>query len=453
MKKLNKLFAILVAMAMVLSLGVVSAFAANATKYDLDTAKITKVWTIPEGVKDPDLKVTYTFAYNSAKSSGVTDADAPKVGTVDEGATNGTLDATYTHTEDTTAAGKMVAKNVNLPRPTGITHAGVYAFDVTESASTITSTAVDNEAVTKDGAKYRVRYYYQNVKTSDEGVTPETYELRLTGVTIAKVTYVDPTDETKEVAEDTDGAIEKEVKVDPTEPTENPEGITGDKVTGFRFDNTYSVTNGENQGPTGPIELDKVALKVTKTVTGENAPAGTKFPFTINLTAAAGQTVEGVKAYVYDKDGNNVLAEEEPVAYTVEDGKIDFKLENGQSLAFLQLPAGTRYAVSENLGSTAAYEVYTPSYKTSTEGTVDLYSGTEGAGQTLATAGQGGTVTTYLLKSNEEDTVAYTNKYDNAINTPTGILMNNLPYIALALVAIGGLVAYVVVRRRQDDEA
>ena len=37
--------------------------------------------------------------------------------------------------------------------------------------------------------------------------------------------------------------------------------------------------------------------------------------------------------------------------------------------------------------------------------------------------------------------------------TPEGILISNLPYIALALVAIGGLVAYVVVRRRNADEA
>ena len=36
---------------------------------------------------------------------------------------------------------------------------------------------------------------------------------------------------------------------------------------------------------------------------------------------------------------------------------------------------------------------------------------------------------------------------------PEGILISNLPYIVLALVAIGGLVAYVVVRRRNADEA
>ena len=54
MKKLNKLFAILVAMAMVLSLGVVSAFA--ATENTAGT-KVEKVLTMPKGV-DPSGSIT-----------------------------------------------------------------------------------------------------------------------------------------------------------------------------------------------------------------------------------------------------------------------------------------------------------------------------------------------------------------------------------------------------------
>ena len=50
-----------------------------------------------------------------------------------------------------------------------------------------------------------------------------------------------------------------------------------------------------------------------------------------------------------------------------------------------------------------------------------------------------------------EQTITIVNKYQS---TPTeGVLMANLPYIVLALVAIGGMVAYVVVRRRNADEA
>ena len=42
-----------------------------------------------------------------------------------------------------------------------------------------------------------------------------------------------------------------------------------------------------------------------------------------------------------------------------------------------------------------------------------------------------------------------TNNLNDADISPEGILISNLPYIALALVAIGGLVAYVIVRRQR----
>ena len=44
-----------------------------------------------------------------------------------------------------------------------------------------------------------------------------------------------------------------------------------------------------------------------------------------------------------------------------------------------------------------------------------------------------------------------TNTYNET--TQEGVLHNSIPYIVLALVAIGGMVAYVVVRRRNADEA
>ena len=48
--------------------------------------------------------------------------------------------------------------------------------------------------------------------------------------------------------------------------------------------------------------------------------------------------------------------------------------------------------------------------------------------------------------------VVVTNISDKA-GTTEGVLINSIPYIVLALVAIGGMVAYVVVRRRNADEA
>lgn len=53
--------------------------------------------------------------------------------------------------------------------------------------------------------------------------------------------------------------------------------------------------------------------------------------------------------------------------------------------------------------------------------------------------------------SEDATLVTINNAYQDT--TQEGVLMANLPYIVLALVAIGGMAAYVVVRRRNADEA
>lgn len=66
MKKLNKLFAILVAMAMVLSLTVISAFAeGNPNAQDETTVKITKKVTKAAGLTLPETTFTFTVAPES----------------------------------------------------------------------------------------------------------------------------------------------------------------------------------------------------------------------------------------------------------------------------------------------------------------------------------------------------------------------------------------------------
>ena len=117
-------------------------------------------------------------------------------------------------------------------------------------------------------------------------------------------------------------------------------------------------------------------------------------------------------------------------------------------------------SVGETLTADEAAKKYTPSYKV-TEGAVE--SATNTLAKDTANQGVSKTTETVLVKEkaasaeNNKNAVEWTNENtkDAGDNDPgtTGILVSNLPYIALALVAIGGLVAYVVVRRKADDEA
>ena len=138
---------------------------------------------------------------------------------------------------------------------------------------------------------------------------------------------------------------------------------------------------------------------------------------TLNLAGLEGQSVT---AFIRDKTGAKT---NRPVTFDAATGAFSAAIADDEQIVFKGLPIGTTYTADENDPS---------------EGTdVGKYVATvtNGTG-TFATKG---TKTTVTNKINEE--------------TPAGILISNLPYIALALVAIGGLVAYVVVRRRNADEA
>ena len=208
-------------------------------------------------------------------------------------------------------------------------------------------------------------------------------------------------------------------KVDPTDvdPT--------DGTKGFSFTNVYTKelkddNTGDNTG----------LIDVTKTVSGDYGDKTFEFSFELNYTLPDNDPNAVVKYKVLEDGTGEATATEQ----TATNGKIPFTLKHGDKLIITQAPQGLKWN-TEELWTTAA---------TTGLQNADKYS-------TTANGADGRTTTEATLTTN--GAAAYINTLDNDDITPTGILMNNLPYIALALVAIGGLVAYVAVRRRQSDEA
>ena len=414
MKKLNKFFAVLVALAMMLTLGIVSAFAEGeqsaAKEVALNDAYLTKQLNTPAGITDiPTIDAVFEFELDTLKSSGLSDAEkAAKTPAIAD------QTITVTGAANQTTSGQ---KALSTFAPT-FSHAGVYAYTVKEKSATITGVAnlVNNSdaTVTKDSAEYTLRFYV--VAETENDVT--TYRVKY--VTVNREVAGNAGETGKVDASKTDG-------------------------TGFNFVNNYAYKDGkEPQNPEGPItpeEKAKFALVIEKEVTNhDNDTQG--FPIQVNLGKALGQTDNTVTGIVYKKvNGQDVKDREETFTYGQNK---TVTLKTGEYLAFATLPTGTTWTASELLNNETAYQVYTPSFAGKANDVA--ISGNAGAGQTLATE-------TYTLAQDKEDNVKYTNAYDDALNTPTGILINNLPYIALALVAIGGLVAYVVVRRRDEDNA
>ena len=181
----------------------------------------------------------------------------------------------------------------------------------------------------------------------------------------------------------------------------------GNLVLGFT--NTY-----EDQTPVTEVK----GATVTNTVQGDYGDKSKQFKYELTLNAA-----EGVTPSV--KKGDTSIE--------LKDGKYSFTLADGESVAISNVPVGTKYYVVQIDG--------------------DEYKTTQGYTADGATPADGEYKPTYEDKyfdgyiTSKLDELAYTNTRTGI--TPTGNFINNMPFIALIAVALGGFVAYIAAKRRR----
>ena len=376
MKKLNKLFAILVAMAMVLSLSVVSAFAATTIE-DGAGPTATKKLIVPKGADIPSTATT--TIYTTLKTiDGVPTTDTSKNVTVTIPLS--TLSGNY-YVGKTTSGQNDIYYYETGDLLGGKTFAGgTYIFEVAEKdydvADDIPETVINHE--TPDTTTYTMKVYVGN-----DG-------------TVKKVTVYDG--ETKK-------DIIKEIPADDTATAE---------ANGVKFTNKWYQELKSNSFETAPFGLKKV-VELTDGLGDQN----TDFTMNVSFTLPTDTGATEAKYIIY-KDGQ-ASAEQTTTGGTI----ADLALAHNEYIYFTSIPVGSLVTATETDPRAEANGSYTKSYS------VDVNE------ETLTA--DGGLNTTV------------TNKYKTV--SDEGILISNLPYIALALVAIGGLVAYVVIRRRNADEA
>ena len=473
MRKLNKLFASAIAVAMIGGTSS-AAFAANNPDLSADQqpplsqANLVKYLQVAEGVTVPN--ATFTFSFEEQGMSVDIGTPQPSIDPQEI-----TPDTPTKVTDDGSSVYGVKALSTFID-PADFDHAAVYTYYVSETGDNYTDT--ETQFITSETPGYLMHLYVTNNGVDEEG-NPQ---FKIDNVTVEDV----QTDDEGNPVQDEDGNYvgtgEKEkvttedpvVPEDPTDPDldddedeDDNDIIESDKnddgsiaTEGFTFTNIYTYVNEENEDPNidpeNPEDSKLGALGFQKKVDAEKASDinnNAEFKFKLNLIAATGHEGETYTAKVYDEDGV-VKDGENDKTYTFKTlnaGETDnvFYLKNGQALVFDELPAGTRWAVTENLSALATdKDLYTPAYKVTNNGTAK--SGTGAAGYDLAAQAADAT---YLLATTADDKAIYTNTFDSELNTPTGILINNLPYIVLALVAIGGLCAYVIVRRKNEDNA
>ncbi|KXT75619.1 EftLSL.A [Streptococcus sp. DD10] len=212
-----------------------------------------------------------------------------------------------------------------------------------------------------------------------------------------------------------------------------PSTTTGSE--GFKYDlfeNTYTKEAGKTVPGTGgdTVDTNAKALTIGKEVSGGTADKTKAFDFNLTITLpetnkTSKEPVTTVTAHIGDATETlNVDTAKQTITKT-------FKLKHGEKFSIDNLPAGSRYSVTET--GTPGYTA-TAVYKEN------------GVARTVnGTSNSDFSVQNVLIgeKTNENNV---TNTFADV--TPTGLLIDNLPFILMIGLGVAGFV--VVARRRRQ---
>ena len=184
---------------------------------------------------------------------------------------------------------------------------------------------------------------------------------------------------------------------------------------------------------TNTYAKNDATLTIEKHTTGKYADKTQEFNFEITFT----------KPPMSDQTTFTGKIGSESVECTAETAK-PFTLADGEQLVFSNLPVGTTYVVKE----LAASDGYTPSVTVVENRETTVNNRTAALeGNALDTLKEGGKKN---LVGEYENKVTFTNAHQGGV-VPTGILMNNLPFILLVAVAIVAFVSLAVIKRRRTS--
>jgi len=424
MNKMNKTICSLMLALVLCVSGVAAAFGAGpglddngallGTPSDPARAAISKIMLTPMGTALPAAE--YEFAVSLVEVDGVkaTASNTPQIDNVIVKLSDAKLQTTEDGIVTYVVESNDIFAGVDFP------YAGVYEYQITEVANTYPHDPA-HETVTYSDAIYTLTVY---VKDS---------EAPATGTYIYAIgSRIDRADN----AGQTGGG-----KVDPT-PGGNGEDYTYSQMI---FTNTYVKTNGSD--PENPDPLNGSTLSISKKVSGTYASSQVYFDFTLDLSVPALIAPDtAYRAYVIENGhivtsaANGAIAgnddQGQPYLSVTAGSSLSFSLKDGQKLAFINTPVGTRYAVNE--AGTAAY---IPSFIIVTNGVAQpAVSGSMGA--SLATGDQ------YVGEA--ANSADYTNERDTV--TPTGLNIDDLPFIGMIAIALVAATIGLVYKARRNSE-
>lgn len=356
---------------------------------------INKVLNIAEGITTPEATFTFTFT--------------PKTGTSSNGAPYETIDSSNGQITDKNVSYSgtdvLATGQTNIKKDTGdifrevnYTHAGEYVYTVAEKQNVgwkvIQKNGSPIDFMTYDNRNYEMHVIVKNKTTG--------------GTYISSVYF-------KQVSPSVNGKVK---------PSESGTTYKYDLFTNIYRKNAGKITDPNEPNPNKPnvskVDPNAKSLVIKKVVSGATADKSKDFTFKLTFTKASTETSQSITGKIGETSKTFVYGQETTIT-----------LRHDQSLVFDTIPAGTRYKLVET-GS----QGYTASAAYKENG---------------ALKNQAGTVSTNFT----QDSILVGEKpNDNTITnslpdvTPTGLLIDNLPFILMIGLGLAGFVVLSKKRRQ-----
>ena len=368
---------------------------AKATGETSAKVSINKVLNIAEGITTPEATFTFTFT--------------PKTGTSSNGAPYETIDSSNGQITDKNVSYSgtdvLATGQTNIKKETGdifrevnYTHAGEYVYTVAEKQNVGWNVIQKNgspiDFMTYDNRNYEMHVIVKNKTTG--------------GTYISSVYF-------KQVSPSVNGKVK---------PSESGTTYKYDLFTNIYRKNAGKITDPNEPNPNKPnvskVDPNAKSLVIKKVVSGATADKSKDLTFKLTFTKASTETSQSITGKIGETSKTFVYGQETTIT-----------LRHDQSLVFDTIPAGTRYKLVET-GS----QGYTASAAYKENG---------------ASKNQAGTVSTNFT----QDSILIGEKpNDNTITnslpdvTPTGLLIDNLPFILMIGLGLAGFVVLSKKRRQ-----
>lgn len=368
---------------------------ARATGESDAKVAINKTLKIAEGITTPNATFTFTFT--------------PQTGTSSNGAPYETIDSSNGQITDKNVSYSgtdvLATGQTNIKKDTGdifrevnYTHAGEYVYTVAEKQNVgwkvIQKNGSPIDFMTYDNRNYEMHVIVKNKTTG--------------GTYISSVYF-------KQVSPSVNGKVK---------PSESGTTYKYDLFTNIYRKNAGKITDPNEPNPNKPnvskVDPNAKSLVIKKVVSGATADKSKDFTFKLTFTKASTETSQSITGKIGETSKTFVYGQETTIT-----------LRHDQSLVFDTIPAGTRYKLVET-GS----QGYTASAAYKENG---------------ASKNQAGTVSTNFT----QDSILIGEKpNDNTITnslpdvTPTGLLIDNLPFILMIGLGLAGFVVLSKKRRQ-----